>query len=137
MSEDINIEAYIRYRMEKGNESYLNACLLANNNAWNAAINRLYYACYYTVSALLLSKQIKAQSHAGVKSQFGLHFVKTGIISKDSFRLYSDLMDWRQKGDYGDLFNFSQDVVMPLLTPVKVFIDQTVSLIEGNRNLSE
>lgn len=60
----------------------------------------MYYSCFYVVPALLLKNSIKAQTHAGVKSEFAKYFVKKGIIAKENFHVYSDLMDWRQKGDY-------------------------------------
>ena len=37
---------------------------------------------------------------------FGLHFVNTGIISRNSGKTYSDIFDRRQKGDYEDFFDF-------------------------------
>lgn len=40
------LDDYIRYRQAKSKEAYDNACLLAANGAWNAAINRLYYSCF-------------------------------------------------------------------------------------------
>jgi uncharacterized protein (UPF0332 family) len=71
--------------------------LLAENESWNAAINRLYYAIYYAVSALLLQSEIPTYTHSGFKTQFNLHFVKSGILTMEQGRLFSDLMDWRQK----------------------------------------
>ncbi len=35
----------------------------------------LYYACYYAVAALLLKYDIQTQTHNGVKTMPGLHFV--------------------------------------------------------------
>lgn len=46
---------YIEYRLSKALEALQDAKLLAGNNRWNACINRLYYSCYYAVSALLLN----------------------------------------------------------------------------------
>ena len=113
---------YILYRLEKSEEAYTDACLLAENKSWNAAVNRLYYSCFYAVSALLLNKSIKAQTHTGVKSEFAKYFVKGGIVPKEAFRLSSDLMDWRQKGDYGDMFDFDRETVMEVLPAVKQFL---------------
>lgn len=45
---------YIEYRLSKAREALQDAKLLAENNSWNACVNRLYYSCYYAVSALLL-----------------------------------------------------------------------------------
>jgi uncharacterized protein (UPF0332 family) len=115
---------YIEYRLAKANEALHDAGLLAENNSWNACVNRLYYSCYYAVSALLLKNGISTQTHTGLKTQFNLHFIKTGIIEKEFGKLYSDLMDWRQKGDYGDMFDFTQETVEPLLIPIKQFLDK-------------
>lgn len=46
-------------------------------------INRLYYACFYAVIALLIKNNISTQTHDGARTQFGLIFVKTGIIDKE------------------------------------------------------
>jgi uncharacterized protein (UPF0332 family) len=119
---------YINYRLNKAQESFNDAKLLASNQSWNSCINRLYYACYYAVSALLLKNNVTTQTHAGLKTQFNLLFIKNEILPKDYGRLYSDLMDWRQKGDYGDMYDFNRDSVEPLLIPVEEFLKEIVQL---------
>ena len=52
---DNGMTAYVRYRLEKAQEVYEAACVLYNAAQWNSVINRLYYACFYSASALLLS----------------------------------------------------------------------------------
>jgi uncharacterized protein (UPF0332 family) len=49
-----------------------------------------------------------SNSHAGLKHQFTLHFIKSGIIDKETGRLFVELFDLRQKGDYGDFVLISQ-----------------------------
>lgn len=124
-------DEYITYRLSKATESYNDAQVLAKNNSWNACVNRLYYACYYSVSALLLKHKINSQTHSGLKSQFGLNFVKEGKVSKEMGKLYADLMDWRQKGDYGDMFDFNQSMVEPLIKPVGELIKKMKELINA------
>jgi uncharacterized protein (UPF0332 family) len=121
---------YIEYRLSKAKEALHDAKLLAENKSWNACINRLYYTCYYAVSALLLKQGIATQTHTGLKTQFNLHFVKTGIVEKEFGKLYISLMDWRQKGDYGDLFDFNHETVEPLLKPVEDFLNEIVRLMQ-------
>ena len=119
-------DSYSKYRMEKAEEAYIAAELLVANRQWNASVNRLYYAAYYAVSGLLAKAGIETKTHAGVKTQFLLHFVKTGSIEMHLGRLYSDLFDWRQKGDYGDFFDFEEADVMPLMKPTRALIDAIV-----------
>ncbi len=90
---------------------------------WNSVVDRLYYACFYAVIALLLKNDIETQSHDGSRNQFGLNFVKTCLIDKRYGRLYSKLFDLRQKGDYGDVFEFDKNTVEPLIEETSTFIE--------------
>jgi len=38
--------------------------------------------------------------------------------------LFSQLSDYRQKGDYGDLFDFDEKIVIPLVEKVKEFVSE-------------
>jgi len=113
----------IEYRIKRAKDTFEDALILAEKNKWNSAINRLYYAAYYAVIALLLKSDIKATTHNGVKSNFSEYFIKTGIISKDLGKIFSQLFTWRQKGDYDDLFDFEKEKVLPYLEPVKELIE--------------
>ena len=73
--------------------------------------------------ALLISKNLNPTTHNGAKSNFSEHFIKTGLISKDYGKLYSQLFTWRQKGDYDDLFDFNKAKVQPYFDPVKKLIE--------------
>ena len=130
--ESENMTAYIRYRLEKAQEVYEAACILCNAGQWNSAVNRLYYACFYSASALLLDRHINAKSHSGIIGQFSEHIVRPGILSKEEFRVYAKLLNWRSKGDYNDLYDFCQEDVEPMVPRVKQFIDKIASLIVMN-----
>ncbi len=122
---------YINYRVNKSKEALADALLLIADERWNASINRLYYSCFYIVSALLLKHNIDAKTHNGIKNQFNLKFIKHGIVSTNQGRLYADLFDSRQKGDYGDLYDFEEDAVKSLIDPVKEFISEIEKIIAG------
>jgi len=49
-----DIEELARYRIQKARETFNEVGLHIQNELWNTAINRLYYACYYAVVALLI-----------------------------------------------------------------------------------
>jgi uncharacterized protein (UPF0332 family) len=68
--------------------------------------------------ALLLDSDFNPTTHNGAKSNFTEHFIKTGIVDKDFGKIYAQLFTWRQKGDYDDLFDFTEDKVLPYFTPV-------------------
>lgn len=86
-------------------------------------MNRLYYACFYAVSALLAQNEFTSSKHTGIRSLFNLNFVKTGKISKDAAEIYNDLFDRRQEGDYADYVVFKEDQVLPRITKTAFFIE--------------
>lgn len=100
--------------------------------AFNSSMNRLYYSAFYVVSALILSHDLEAKSHSGVLRMFSMHFVKTGIISKEMGSLYADLFGWRNEGDYTEFLDFDEELLSPLFDKVSDFIEEVKSKIKYN-----
>lgn len=114
---------YIKYRLQRATDTLNDSRLLAENERWNSSINRLYYACFYAVSALLYYHSIEAKTHKGVRIKFMSEFIKTGLFDKEYGKLFSDLFDWRQEGDYSDFVSFDKDLTIPLINKSEDFID--------------
>lgn len=119
----------VKYRLERAKETLEDAQLLIESKRWNSAINRLYYSAFYAVIALLLNENHKTTTHNGVKSIFSEQFIKKNIISQEFGKRYSQLFTWRQKGDYADLFDFTEEKVLPYYDFVKKFILQIERII--------
>jgi len=49
-----SIHGLLNYRIQRSKETLREARLMIDEGYLNGAINRLYYACYYIVSALLI-----------------------------------------------------------------------------------
>jgi len=109
---------YAKSRIETAHKTIDAAKLLAENGYWNSAVNRLYYALFYTVNALLVVNEIYPQSHSGMRSLFAFHFIKTGRMDIKYGKLLAQLYDWRQKGDYDNMFDYDSESVMTLFEPV-------------------
>ena len=120
---DYKPKDYSNYRIQKARETIAEVEVQIKNEFWNTAINRMYYACFYAVSALLVKNEIETSSHTGVRQQFGQLFVKTGKFDKKLAKHYTDLFEKRHKGDYNDFFDFDEATVTRLLPVSKDFID--------------
>lgn len=121
------------YRIEKAKRAYHEAVGSIDNGFVETAANRLYYAAYYAVSALLISKGITARSHNGVIQMFGKCFIKTKILDKHFGEVFNQLFSLRMTGDYQDRRNLDLDSdVLPLVAPAKQLIDITSSMAENN-----
>lgn len=85
--------ALINYRFERSHEALKEVEYLRKGNYFNSAISRLYYACYYAATALLVAKNIEATTHNGVKTMLSYHFVRTGLLSLEHGATFSNLFD--------------------------------------------
>ncbi len=113
---------YVKYRLDTAHATLAAARVLMNNSFWNSALNRLYYAAFYAINALLVTHNIQTKSHSSTKIMFSQHFVKTNRFDKKWSTLFAKLFDSRQKGDYENLFDYTEDLVEPLFQPVEEFI---------------
>jgi uncharacterized protein (UPF0332 family) len=119
----------IQYRIARARETLEEAGILADSGHWNACVNRLYYACFYVVSALLSKHDFSSSKHSGLRSFFNHNFVKGGIIPKETAIIYNSLFERRQEGDYEVFVTFKETDVKPWLKDATVFVDALVKLI--------
>ncbi|UXE67115.1 MAG: HEPN domain-containing protein [Chryseotalea sp. WA131a] len=120
---NFNANDYVSYRIRRAKETIPKTKILIDNKLWNTAINRMYYACFYAVGALLVKNGVETSSHSGSRQKFGQLFIQTGMISKELGKHYSELFEKRQKGDYDDFFDFDEEAVVKLYQPSVDFIN--------------
>jgi len=120
----------IHYRLGRARETLEEAFLMMRERHWNACVNRLYYACFYAVTALLATEGISSSKHSGVKSFLNRDWVKTNKISKEHGQLYNSLFENRQEGDYIDFVFFDKETVEAWIPQVIDFIGNSTRLIE-------
>lgn len=119
----------VRYRLEKAQTTYHEAVANIDMEFAATAANRLYYAAYYAVSAMLIAYGYTARTHDGVKRMLGLHFLKKGLLDARYGRIFNILFTLRQTGDYEDRKNLDlKTEVAPLALPTKELIEQTAKL---------
>ena len=90
---------------------------------WATGANRLYYAAYYAVSALLIANGIGAKTHDGIIRMFNQMFVVTGKIEREHGRQYNNLFTMRLTGDHGDCFDLQEEEVAPKVEPTRKLIE--------------
>ena len=104
--------ALIEYRLHQADDSIKEAEILRKEDmSLRAVMNRLYYAMFYTVLALLQEKQLGTSKHIGAISLFDKEFVKTGIFDKGMSKILHRAFELRQKGDYMEQAEITQEDV--------------------------
>lgn len=66
-----------------------------------AVINRLYYAAFHALQAVLYNRGFDPTSHGGVLSLFGSEIIADGDAPRKDGRFFSQLSELRKQADYG------------------------------------
>ncbi|MCX5898307.1 MAG: HEPN domain-containing protein [Proteobacteria bacterium] len=117
----------IKYRLQKAHNTLEDARHYYGSATPASTVNRIYYALFYAVTALLMTKGLSSAKHSGVRSLFNREFVKQGAIDKDLGKFYSDMYDNRQESDYKDFVEFERAEVALWIDKAENFIH----VIEG------
>ena len=136
MLTDEERKVMVANKVRRSHETWVETKGIMEQQYWYAAANRMYYACYYMVSALLLKNGLNAHTHGGAIGLFGLHFIKTGIIDSELGKFYSQLFELRQTGDYDDWKEVTEADVIPLVPTAEIFLDNVEKLIRNDGYLN-
>lgn len=113
----------IKYRLEEAEDSIKEAeVLLKEGMSMRAVMNRLYYAMFYAVLALLQEKGMGTSKHAGAISLFDREFIKNGVFDKKLSKILHRAFELRQKGDYMEQAEVTQSDVDEILPDTKEFV---------------
>ncbi len=95
--------------LEKSNNNMEQARRTADLGYWDLVANRLYYAVFHAVNAMLLIDGIQTGTHKGTSIQFGKSYVLTGIFRRQDGVLYGQLQAMREKADYQNVFTLEEE----------------------------
>jgi uncharacterized protein (UPF0332 family) len=98
----------VRLEMMKAQETYEEIKILIEAKKWNGAANRLYYAVFHAVNALLIREGLEINRHKSSHALFSLHYIKTGKLPAEFGRLYNNLQTMREKSDYNCFYNVTE-----------------------------
>ncbi len=94
--------------------------------------NRLYYALFRIVSALLISDRHTVNTHKGSQALFGQYYIKTGKLSRAYGELYQNMERMREESDYNCAYSEEPDVLQRNLEPAKEMLDSVAAMIKHN-----
>jgi hypothetical protein len=69
--------------IEKSRRTFAEIEILRQAGLWDNIANRLYYAAFHAVSALLINDKHPVGTHQGAVVMLHQHYVKTGILPKE------------------------------------------------------
>jgi hypothetical protein len=93
------------------------------------ATNRVYYACFYALSAVLLSRNLVFAKHAGLRAAMHQHLVRPGELSAELGRFYDEAFAERQAADYTTLVRFEPPLVSEKIDKAERFVAEMKRLL--------
>jgi uncharacterized protein len=121
----------IRDLLDKSAQSRDAALLLLKDDYVDFAASRAYYAMFYAIEALLLSRELSFSKHSAVISAFGKEFIKTGILDVRFHRSVMDAFDVRNAGDYGSMHAVSEEKTRQIIEEAGELLDAVRRVLGG------
>ena len=119
----------VNLELEKATNTMTQIPELQKLGYWDNIANRLYYAVFHAVNALLIHDGHPVNTHRGVIAMFGKYYIRTGIFASEEGRLYSDLQTMRNNSDYNCSYDATQQEIEPMIEPAKRLIDKVSDYI--------
>lgn len=122
MTDDFDINALIKLRIEQASDTVKEVEVLINDKLYRVAINRIYYGMFYILLALALRYNFKTSKHAQLIGWFNKTFIKEGLLPQKYGKIIRDAFEQRINSDYGTFIEFSKEEVEKRFDEMKDFI---------------
>ena len=120
----------VKLEIEKAYRLYGQALIMQASEQWDGMANRLYYAVFHAVSALLIHDRHEVNTHKGSHVLFAQYYVKTGVLPKKYGELYRTMEKMREESDYNCTYDEEADVLQENLAPAKEMIDTIAEMVK-------
>ena len=120
----------IMYRLNEAKETQADVELLIYNNRLRAAINRIYYAMFYSLLALGIKFDFDTSKHSQLIGWFNNSFIQKGLLDSKYGKIINKAFNRRTKGDYDSYVEFDPKTVNDMYEEMKDFIDAIEQFIK-------
>jgi uncharacterized protein (UPF0332 family) len=100
LDEDELLKDQLQTIIKKAQRSLAAAKRQIKESDYDFASWRAYYAVFYAMEAVLLTKKLVFSKHGAVIGAFNQHFIRAGIFPREFSKLIIHLFRERQIGDY-------------------------------------
>jgi len=115
--------ALAQYRLEQARESLDEATFLfSGEKSPRSIINRVYYAMFYAILALLIFEPYSSSKHSGILGYFNRRFIKEGVFDREMGRWVNKAFELRQRVDYREYFQVTRNQAADLLAKAQEFV---------------
>ncbi|MBF8251016.1 MAG: HEPN protein [Deltaproteobacteria bacterium] len=119
------------FRIEKAKERLRSAEMLLEAGNLADSLGRSYYAIFTAARSLLALKGLDSKKHSGVIAFFNMHFVKSGLLPKETYPIIAGAKADRERADYEDYVEFSRDEADGQLKNAKEFVQKVEQVLHA------
>ena len=127
---DDDRKTMVTLEIEKADKFIIQAKSMFEQEQWDLAANRYYYACFHAVQALFIYNGLNSRRHAGMLSQFGLNFIKTNVIEDRLGGFLHRMEQLRERGDYNCVFSVTKEEIQSMIDPANELISKIKDLLQ-------
>jgi uncharacterized protein (UPF0332 family) len=127
-----NRQVLIAHRLTQARESIREADILRQYGmSCRSVMNRLYYAMFYTVLALLQYREMGTSKHSGAIALFDREYVHTGDFPRELSKALHRAFELRQKGDYMEEADVTPEDIEEMRPLAEQFVGHAESFLGG------
>lgn len=120
-----------RYRIKQAEESLDEArYLLSGGKSPRSIMNRMYYAMFYSVLALLIYEPYSSSKHSGVLSYFNKNFIRNEVFDKEMGRTLNKAFELRQREDYREYSHLTALEAADFIEKAEAFVREVNSYLK-------
>jgi uncharacterized protein (UPF0332 family) len=119
-----NILALVQYRLEQADTAVRAAHVLLAQDFLRDAVSRSYYGMFYTVLALLVTKQLGTSKSQSALALFDREFIRTGIFDRELSAWLHKACEMRLDADYKELVTIPRKEVRKALHQAELFVSR-------------
>ncbi|MEM8524501.1 MAG: HEPN domain-containing protein [Bacteroidota bacterium] len=131
------MEEHISTVIQDAEKMLEDAQFLLENDRYESAVNRAYYAAFHCAQSLLQNDDVLVKTHVGTRRKFSELFIKTGILPKTLGEYLAQLENYRMIADYSYGNEVSSNIAAKAVHNAAYFLAETKSYFKDVENKTD
>lgn len=127
----------VKVLLHKSKSNYESAISDFNAGRYDTCVSGLYYSCFQSVVALMISKGQSERKHTNVRAFVNKELARKGLLEKRLVKFYNKLMEDRSDADYSPAVIFEENAVSILKDLTSEFNQELIKLIDKESQENE
>lgn len=119
---EIDRKEMVRLQLDRAERFIAQADKLLEDQFYDLAANRYYYACYHAIQGLFIHDGLSCHTHKGLHQMLGLNYVIKGKFDARLSAFLRTMEQLREKADYNCVYDITKDEVVEMKQPSREIV---------------